>query len=98
MSDIKFMHLRDIDNSVVNPRGGITIAYREVDDGLEMAFAACSRKDNYSKRFGRAVSSSRLNLPDHPFYTKISGPTKNILAMAELHFLVASGLRRKFKA
>lgn len=69
-SPIFFIHLRNVhtDYDELNPKGGITVAYRlSVDKNKESvsifyAIAKCSEKDLYSKRRGRQIASGRLRL------------------------------------
>lgn len=64
---LKFCHLRFYDEKKTrnNPkgisgRGGATIAYRRSNDGMRLEFAItlCNRKDNFSRRLGRIISSN----------------------------------------
>lgn len=61
---IHYLHLRyqDKDGSVSN-HGGITIAWREHENGkaLEVAMARCNLKDNFNKKIGRSIARGNLN-------------------------------------
>ena len=68
---IKFLHLRYPHRMRVNgilydigvkARGGLTVGYQIVDGNLCVSFAKCSRKDNYSKKLGRHIVRSRMDL------------------------------------
>lgn len=66
----QFIHLRRndprIEHKVVDPRGGITIAFDlDTTTGTVVSQAAyCNPKDNYSKRLGRIKAEARLKA--HP--------------------------------
>ena len=53
---MKFIHVRLWDGDYLYPNGGYTYAYNIVGDKVQVAKAACSLKDNYCKRVGRAVA------------------------------------------
>jgi len=38
-----------------------TAAYEPVDNGVEVAVAVASKKDNFSRKIGRLISEGRLN-------------------------------------
>lgn len=73
-NDVKFLHFRETqfrglawdENGprmvhTINPRGGVTIAYRKNEDGtISYAPAMCSKKDNFARADGRAISEMRL--------------------------------------
>ena len=67
-NEIKFLHFRDIaDDGSVNPRGGVTIAYRgfgptEGVQTVSFAAARCSKDDNFERAQGRALAAQRLDL------------------------------------
>lgn len=80
----QYLHLRDRNqDGSVEPRGGITYAFQEYDEGhILFAVAYCSTKDNFNKRYGRAKASGRLNSKNYchrfdgdrkTFITAISG-------------------------
>lgn len=64
---VKFIHIHDKNN----PHQGVSIAYWRVyntsqlstkcgEDFYEYAIAQCGKKDNFSRKIGRAVASGRL--------------------------------------
>ena len=73
-NDVKFLHFREVQThgivfdedgprrlTSINPRGGVTIAYRKNEDGtITYAPAMCSQKDNFERAAGRAISEMRL--------------------------------------
>lgn len=66
MSKVYFMHIRNVDaRGVISNFGGATIAYREIDGGVELAEAWCSNRDNFNKAYGRAKAQGRLNSPKY---------------------------------
>lgn len=61
MSKVNYIHQRFVIDGVVSNRGGITIAFRELDTGeIEYALARCSPNDNFSKAMGRVKAEGRL--------------------------------------
>ncbi len=66
MSKVYFMHIRNVDaRGEINNFGGATIAYREIEGGVEFAEAWCSNRDNFNKAYGRAKAQGRLNSPKY---------------------------------
>ena len=83
---LKFCHLRFYDEKKTrnNPkgisgRGGATIAYRRSTDGyrLEFAITLCNRKDNFSRRLGRIISSNFVDDEKKYEYTVQSNVSDN---------------------
>lgn len=70
MSTIKFIHRRPVvslsgwEPSIAS-RGGFTVAYRELENGVEYSVATCSNRDNYNKKLGRAIAQGRLECGTH---------------------------------
>jgi hypothetical protein len=61
MQRISFLHVRNTKDQAIDPRGGITYAYREVSPTtIEYAVARCSKLDNFVKAYGRTKASGRL--------------------------------------
>lgn len=67
MNPVKFFHVRFTnDNGEINPRGGMTYAYRELESGgVEYALAQCNHRDNFRKSYGRDKAAGRLNSLRH---------------------------------
>jgi len=66
MSQVKFLHIRRIDNrGNIDARGGTTVAYRELPDHIQWATARCSPEDAYVKAYGRDKAAGRLNSQAH---------------------------------
>lgn len=59
---VKFLHIRYMNEYGINPRGGTTVAFR-VDSPTQVSYAVavCHENDNYVKKVGRAKSAGRLN-------------------------------------
>lgn len=62
---VQFLHFRHVFAGKVNPKGGLTIAYKlhyegEIANSIEFEFSECSLKDHYNKRKGRLISGGRL--------------------------------------
>ena len=64
MGKVNFIHRRPVVDGKIQNSGGYTIAYREVENGVEYAIARCSPRDNFSREVGRVKSSGRLNSGD----------------------------------
>jgi hypothetical protein len=60
-TETKYMHIRNIRQGQIDARGGATIAYREINGGIEYAAAYCSPADTFNKAYGRAKAGGRLN-------------------------------------
>jgi hypothetical protein len=60
---VNFIHRRILINGKPHNKGGFTVAFREVTDGVEYAYAFCSPKDNFNKALGRTKASGRLESP-----------------------------------
>ena len=66
MNRISFLHFRPLRNGAIDPRGGVTVAYREIaPDRVEYAVARCSTKDNFVKAYGRNAAAGRMASPTH---------------------------------
>lgn len=61
MAKINYIHRRPVINGVIQNTGGYTIAYREVEGGIEYALAFCSPRDNFSRHLGRIKAAGRLD-------------------------------------
>lgn len=66
----KFIHLRTYKYGagmfspakLLSEKGGLTIAYRKLDNGdVEVGEAYCNPQDNFCRRIGRAISTGRIN-------------------------------------
>lgn len=55
-----FFHFRPEKDGRPSEKGGITFAVKVVSNRLCVAHAACSLKDNFSKKKGRFIASRRL--------------------------------------
>jgi hypothetical protein len=58
--NVNFIHRRVLVNGKVHNKGGFTVAFKEVPEGVRYAYAYCSPKDNFDKAFGRTKASGRL--------------------------------------
>ena len=59
-----YIHLRyQEDDGTINNHGGLTIAYREHDNGtvFEVAIARCNLLDNFCRKTGRCIALGNLN-------------------------------------
>lgn len=66
MNAIRFLHVRNLRNGSIDPRGGETFAYRQIaPNRVEYAVARCSTKDNFVKAYGRNAAAGRLASPTH---------------------------------
>jgi len=70
--EVKFRHKRAYmvnvwnGEEVISNRGGISIAYRELDvETIIYAFSVCSFKDNFNRKTGRTMAGGRLKSPKH---------------------------------
>lgn len=76
MNTYKFQHIRGRD-SFGNEKGAITIASKlsnnefGIPENLEFAVTFCSPKDQFDKKFGREISTIRLENKDSEYYRKI---------------------------
>lgn len=71
--DVKFLHYRVYGRGGVQPCGGTTVAYVELDDGtIKWATARCNEKDRYNKAYGRQKSAGRLLSRTLSCVTKLS--------------------------
>lgn len=69
---IKFLHIRRPSITLgqngltierAGPMGGITVAYRNIDEQhIEVAFARCRKDERYTKKLGRDVAGQALLL------------------------------------
>ena len=69
---VRFIHRRPTIDGKITNSGGCTVAYREVDDGIEYAVAYCSPRDNFSRKIGRAKAGGRLNSDKHKAFERIT--------------------------
>lgn len=86
-----FIHLRhweavERDGKLVRvplSRGGLTIAYAIEGNVASFAYAKCCIRDNFNRRLGRLISSSRLTKPskdaEHPTRFEVHGVEPEIL-------------------
>jgi hypothetical protein len=83
-NDIRFTHIRDVVDSALGPlsKGGATVAWKYDDANQRIVYsvALCSRKDNFCRRTGRAVSAGRLtkssaSVPYSVLTTRENGPS-----------------------
>lgn len=65
MGKVNFIHRRVLINGKPHNKGGFTVAFREVEDGVEYAYAYCSPKDNFNKALGRIKAEGRLHSKVH---------------------------------
>ena len=57
-----FAHRRFLnEDGSIDPRGGITIAYKQYKDSIQYAIARCHERDNFNKQQGRIKAAGRLN-------------------------------------
>lgn len=106
--DTKFLHFREIDErGNVNPRGGLTIAYRSIpriegftgfegsdsETYTEFAQAVCHENDNFVKALGRAKSGGRLQ--SSKFKSLFVGSERDFVRHAE-NVATLNGVSRKF--
>jgi hypothetical protein len=70
----RFVHFRICDSITgeVQSTTGVTLAYREVDDGVEYAAAYCSPHDRYNKQIGRTIATARMLDDETCLVTEIS--------------------------
>lgn len=103
-NEIKFLHFREPSfgyhgfTEGVEPRGGITVAFRENADGtISHAEAICSDKDNFVKAAGRALAAGRLD-SDHKYSYRTPGPmTEKEFAVLTAYVMEEDkGLVRKY--
>lgn len=100
---VKFLHFRAIDErGNVNPRGGVTIAYR-ADPSYKVTYygaARCSEDDNFKKDYGRLLSSARLRQMSFPdtgiVYGYQADSEKDFAKYMESFIQESFGYRRKF--
>lgn len=61
-TNIKFIHCRNTKQGIVQPKGGLTIAYciNEKFKVVGWAAARCNMKDIYNKHVGRMKAAGRL--------------------------------------
>jgi len=61
-TEVKFRHIRFFDDdSNIDNRGGITVAYKETTPTtIEYAVARCNPSDNFSRKRGRILAAGRL--------------------------------------
>lgn len=57
-----FLHYRNMPNGVIDPRGGVTVAIRRMNDRvLAVAKSRCGKKDVFNRKLGRQIAEGRLN-------------------------------------
>jgi len=62
--EIFFGHDRYLDaKGRIASRGGLTIAFKQVDGGVEYAYARCHENDAFVKKAGRIKAAGRLQSP-----------------------------------
>lgn len=61
--ELFFGHQRIIENGQVSGKGGFTVAFRQIENGIEYAVARCHPNDNFVKKNGRVKAAGRLNSP-----------------------------------
>ena len=75
------MHIREFTEfGEVAGKGGVTVAFEVNGNTLVLAFAECSRKDNFCKRIGRDVASGRLRAGKGTTYEILSDNPKAVIA------------------
>lgn len=95
----KFMHFRNIEEtgngSIVDSRGGATVAYVQGEDGISFAVAYCHPNDNYNKRLGRAKAAGRLL--SERYSRQFKGDLFSFAEVIEMEMAHEEGLLRKYK-
>lgn len=78
----RYTHIRaktqnEYGDSIISTKGGGTIAWQYEDDKQRIAYAiaACSKRDNFCRRTGRAVASGRLAADKDVHYVDYSNVT-----------------------
>lgn len=57
---MKYLHLREKKHGNILPKGGMTVAYDVQDNIVKLAMAKCSKRDQYSRKRGRDISTGRF--------------------------------------
>ncbi len=82
------MHVRPIslDNGAIHNKGGLSIAYSVRENGdVRMGVAVCSSEDNFNRRLGRTIATSRLmSSKDQDLVTTIEASVLEFLAQEVL--------------
>ena len=76
---VSFIHFRNPDyiNGGVSSKGGATIAYTQISEGVfKYAAALCHARDPFVKSYGRAKAAGRLNSP--AYVQHIQAPNKEM--------------------
>lgn len=82
--------------SVISNRGGMTVAFKQEEDGSwSYAAASCSDRDNFSKARGRTISAGRLNSEYYRITTEI--PMTEEEFMSYLNNLYTRAFERNLK-
>ena len=94
---IMFCHERVFRRAEFTPAatGGATIAYREIDGGVEYAVALCSEKDHYNKKIGRQIARGRLEAKVPAFYGTVS--SENLIGSGSLNQKYLSAILSQVK-
>jgi len=97
---IKFTHIRTVSSGgLLHPdellgKGGITVAYKQIENQVSFAYARCSTKDNYCKAKGRMIAEGRL-LAGRNFYSVVVDPKqpteKQLLSLEPLATIMEEG-------
>lgn len=95
--DVKYLHYRQYNaDGTIDPRGGMTIAFVEDENGIiHYAQAACSRKDNFRRSTGRNYARARLFTP-HPSYARTQLSEKAFASEMSAAQFEINGLIRKY--
>lgn len=99
-NDVRYIYVREGYENDDLPTGPITIAYRFNDEKgvVEFNTATCGKKDNFSRKVGRAVASGRLsaNKSSHPNrsvpYGKVSGTDERTNTIGPKYNIIAGVL------
>lgn len=59
---ISYIHVRRIQDDIIYPKGGLTIAWTIDNNVLSFNMSKCSDLDLYSKSIGRECATNRLKL------------------------------------
>lgn len=94
MTAVRVRHIRNLDFLTNKPEnmGGLTVAYSADkpikdlvdDDRVRVAFAFCSRQDNFRKSLGVSIATGRLNsygleIPAKDFKQLINTPLEHMV-------------------
>ena len=105
-SKIKFLHLRRpalslrMDGMVIERAGafgGVTVAYRDIGDGVyAVAFARCRNDERYNKRTGRGEAISKLRSDKMREYIRGAANESPLERIAALVY-ASSALRKNLR-